>query len=377
MRDPGAMRDPSPTLHLKPAIPMDKNALRPADAGKPAEIAARAKTSPGSAADPRAIRAEPTSESGIGSASHRTHGEGFRFGVDLGGTKVESLLLDPLGAELWRKRAPTPRGDYAATVRLIVALRDEALHKHPEAAHCSIGLGIPGSLGTDARVRNANSVWLNGRPFAEDLAQALGQDVAMANDANCLALSEAVDGAGADATSVFAVILGTGVGGGVVMHRKLWEGRAGLAGEWGHVSLPWPRSAWGECPGPQCWCGQRGCIESFLCGPALAQDAGSEDAQSVVRASHERQTAALQAVERYLDRLARSLAMVINILDPEVIVLGGGLSQFAAIYQQVPERWAQWIFSNQVVPTRLVPARHGDASGVRGAAWLGAAHMQR
>ena len=331
---------------------------------------------------------------------------GFRFGVDLGGTKIAALLLDTEAKELWRKRIPTPRGDYSATVRAIAALLAEARHVYPQAARCSVGVGIPGSLGPDGRVRNANSVWLNGKDFAADLEQALGQAVAMANDANCLALSESADGAGADCESMFAVILGTGVGGGLVLHRRLWQGAGGLAGEWGHIPLPWPRLDWGECPGPQCWCGNRACIECFLSGPALARDAQrtDDDAQRVVVAAEAQQAAAAwegdlrvtdphradlppgaagwsggpeggaarQAVERYLDRLARALAMVITIIDPEVIVLGGGMSQYRRLYQEVPRRWHTWTFSDRPVRTRLLPALHGDDSGVRGAAWLGA-----
>jgi predicted NBD/HSP70 family sugar kinase len=329
----------------------------------------------------------PEPSTGVGQDERLLH-QGYRLGVDLGGTKIESLLLDPKGTELWRKRIPTPRGDYAGTLRVIAALCDEARSAHPRAARCSVGLGIPGSLGPDGKVRNANSVWLNGMPFAADLERALGQTVAMANDANCLALSEAADGAGRDAETVFAVILGTGVGGGLVVHRRLWQGTSGLAGEWGHVSLPWPRPNWGECPGPKCWCGRTGCIEGFLSGPGLARDAGRTDgdalqtlaaaySRSPVEASAQgicdagTQNAAGEAVDRYLDRLARSLAMVINIVDPEVIVLGGGMSQFRRIYQEVPERWDAWIFSDRKINTRLLPARHGDASGVRGAARLG------
>jgi len=324
-----------------------------------------------------------------GGRDPRLQHPGYRFGVDLGGTKIESLLLDHEGTELWRKRIPTPRGDYAGTLRVIAALCNEARDAHPQAAHCSVGLGIPGSLGPDGKVRNANSVWLNGMPFGADLERTLGQPVVMANDANCLALSESADGAGRDAETVFAVILGTGVGGGLVVHRRLWQGASGLAGEWGHVALPWPRSDWGECPGPKCWCGRTGCIEGFLSGPGLARDAGRTDgdalqtltaaqswkplestAREICDTSAE--NAAGEAVDRYLDRLARGLAMVINIVDPEVIVLGGGMSQFRRIYQEVPERWHAWIFSDRPVNTRLLPARHGDASGVRGAAWLGA-----
>lgn len=291
----------------------------------------------------------------------------YRFGIDLGGTKTEAILLDPAGQVIWGQRQSTPRGDYRGSLKQIAGLLEAARMAHPLAARCSVGLGIPGSLDEQGIVRNANSTWLIGQAMREDLENLLGQPVALANDANCLAMSEAADGAGAGFSCVFAVILGTGVGAGLVLHRRLWEGAGGLAGEWGHVSLPWPRSDWGEIPGPGCWCGRRACIECFLSGPALALEAGREDGDVQAALAGPQAAAAL---ERYYDRLARALAMMINIIDPEVIVLGGGLSRLEAIYQQIPKRWQTWVFSNRKPQALLRPAKHGDASGVRGAAWL-------
>jgi fructokinase len=291
----------------------------------------------------------------------------YRWGVDLGGTKTEAILLNPQGQAIWGQRVPTPRGHYQATLHQIGALLQAARQAHPRARHCSIGIGIPGSLDEQGIVRNANSTWLIGHAMRDDLQALLGEPIAMANDANCLALSEAEDGAGADFSCVFAVILGTGVGAGLVVNRKLWAGAGGLAGEWGHVSLPWPRVDWGEVPGPRCWCLRHACIECFLSGPALARDIGRNDGNAQAALNDPR---APEALERFYDRLARALAMVINIIDPEVIVLGGGLSQLAAIYDEVPARWQAWVFSNRQPKTRLRPALHGDASGVRGAAWL-------
>ncbi|MBU6286014.1 MAG: ROK family protein [Betaproteobacteria bacterium] len=291
----------------------------------------------------------------------------YRFGVDLGGTKTEAILLDPQGHALWRQRVPTPRGDYQASLDQIAGLLQAAREAYPRAGACSIGIGIPGSLDEQGIVRNANSTWLIGKAMRLDLQALIGEPIAMANDANCLALSEAADGAGAGFSCVFAVIMGTGVGAGLVVDRKLWAGAGGLAGEWGHVSLPWPRLDWGEVPGPLCWCSRRACIECFLSGPALAREIGRTDANVQAALTDPR---APEALERFYDRLARAMAMVINIVDPEVIVLGGGLSLLDSIYQEIPARWQAWVFSNREPKTLLRPALHGDASGVRGAAWL-------
>lgn len=284
----------------------------------------------------------------------------MRIGIDLGGTKIEVAALDASGAVRLRRRVATPR-DYAGVIRAIAGLVEAA-------GPGSVGVGIPGSLSpATGLVRGANSTWLNGGRLDHDLAAALGRPVRLSNDANCLALSEAADGAGAGAGSVFAVILGTGVGGGLVTGGRLVEGFNRIGGEWGHNPLPWMRPE--EYPGPRCWCGQHGCIEAFLAGPALAADAdgpGARDASGLVA----RQDAAARgALARHTDRLARALAMVVNIMDPEVIVLGGGLSNMAHLYAELPALLPRHVFSD-VVRTRIVPAAHGDSSGVLGAARL-------
>jgi fructokinase len=346
-----------------------------------------------------------------------------RIGIDLGGTKIEALRLDAQGAERWRRRVSTPAGDYAGTVQAVVALAREALAAAPDAA--SIGIGTPGALATDGRMKNCNSTCLNGQPLHADLQQALGRPVALANDADCLALSEATDGAGAGAAVVFAAILGTGVGAGIAVRGRVLQGPNGLAGEWGHNPLPWADA--GD-PVLACYCGQRGCIETLLSGPGLARDharhgpdgrqasgtgpvrearrASAEgsrtvrpvaassaaepsgridpdpqgrpllDAKAIAAGAAAGDTACIASLERHADRLARALAGVINLLDPDVIVLGGGLSHLNALYETVPRRWSRWVFAGGVttpepVRTRLRPALHGDASGVRGAAWLG------
>lgn len=275
-----------------------------------------------------------------------------RIGVDLGGTKTEVVCLDAGGAQRLRRRRPTPRGDYDATVALIVEMvRDATRACGAGGVGGSVGIGIPGTISAlTGLVKNANSTWLNGRPLARDLESALRQPVRVANDANCFAVSEAADGAGAGARTVFGVILGTGVGGGLVVDGRVLTGANGIAGEWGHNPLPWPQPD--ETPGRECYCGRRGCIETWLSGPAYARDAGLDD-----------------ALERYVDRLARGLATVINLFDPEVIVLGGGLSNIDALYQRVPSRWGRYVFSDSV-RTELRRNRHGDSSGVLGAARL-------
>ncbi len=302
----------------------------------------------------------------------------FRLGIDLGGTKIEAALLSPSGDAVWRKRVASPRDDYRQTLQALIGLINDARQTH-HASDFSIGLGIPGSLSpTDGRVRNANSTWLNGQPLKSDLEELLGQRVAIANDANCLAISEATDGAARDAQSSFAVILGTGVGGGLVIHKKLVVGANGIAGEWGHTPLPWQQE--NEHHQGPCWCGRHGCIETFLSGPALAkefntvssQHAANVEALLALRATGD--VIANSVMENFFDRLARALAMVINIVDPDVIVVGGGLSNIDEIYTEVPRRWQRWIFSDQPTKTHLLPAMHGDASGVRGAAWLPSRH---
>src|SRR5579883_3112415 len=294
----------------------------------------------------------------------------MRIGVDLGGTKIAAVALDGSGRELLRRRVATPVDDYAAT---LAAIRDLVAGMERELGRRgSVGVGIPGTVSpTTGLVKNANSTWLIGRPLDRDLAEALGRPVRLTNDANCFALSEATDGAAAGAAVAFGVILGTGVGGGIVVHGKLLTGINAIAGEWGHSPLPWPNET--EHPGPPCYCGKHGCIESFLSGPGLVRDhchTGEElDAASLVTRAQEGAATARATLARYADRLARALATVINLLDPDVIVLGGGLGHIASLYNDVPRRWSAYAFSDEIA-TRLVPPRHGDASGVRGAAWL-------
>ena len=288
----------------------------------------------------------------------------MRIGVDVGGTKIEIVALDDTGAPVLRRRVSTPRSYQGVidAIGALVAAAEAELHRT-----CTVGLGIPGSLSpATGLVRGANSTWLNGGNLQQDLMRRLTRPVRIANDANCLAVSEAADGAGAGAASVFGVILGTGVGAGIVIGGKPLEGANRIAGEWGHNPLPWMTRA--EHPGPPCWCGRQGCIETFLSGPALAADAGMPDA-SALPALAARDALAAAALECHTERLARALAHVINLLDPEVIVLGGGLSNMAHLYEQVPRLWGRWVFSD-VVRTRLVRAAHGDSSGVFGAARL-------
>jgi len=295
----------------------------------------------------------------------------LRIGVDLGGTKIEVAALDPAGTAVARRRVMTPGRDYPATVATV---RDLVLAIEGELGRrCTVGIAMPGAISpATSLVKNANSTCLIGHRLDRDLALALQREVRLANDADCFALSEAVDGAAAGASSVFGVILGTGVGGGIVIGGRLLAGPNAIAGEWGHNPLPWPQDS--ERPGPPCYCGKSGCIESFLSGPALAADhhrvTGSRlSAEAVAQSAGAGDAAAVASLARYADRLARGLASVVNIVDPEIIVLGGGLSQIASLYRDVPLLWGRYVFSD-VVATRLVPPRHGDSSGVRGAAWL-------
>lgn len=298
----------------------------------------------------------------------------LRIGIDLGGTKIEGVLMDADSRILRRRRVATPADDYSGQVEAITALV-RGLETGHTGAPLPVGVGHPGAVSpASGRIKNANSVCLNGRPLRQDLEAALGREIRMANDADCLAVSEQADGAAAGAASVFAVILGTGVGGGLVIQGKPLRGPNAIAGEWGHNPLPWPRADWGEIPGPQHWDGRRGAIEAWLSGPGLAGDharvTGEHLIGEVIVARAEQGDAQCDAsLTRYEDRLARSLASVINLVDPEVIVLGGGLSRIQRLYRNVPARWSDWVFSDRV-DTRLLPALHGDSSGVRGAAWL-------
>ena len=295
----------------------------------------------------------------------------IRIGIDLGGTKTEAIALDGAGRELVRRRIPTPAGDYEAQ---LAAVRDLVAGVEREVgARGSVGVGIPGTMSkATGLIKNANSTWLIGRPLDRDLSQALDRPVRVMNDANCLAVSEATDGAGAGHDVVFAAILGTGVGGGIVVHGRPLIGVNGIAGEWGHNPLPWAQDS--ERPGPTCYCGRSGCIETFLSGPGMAQDhehaVGEKfDAAAIVARAAAGNAACEATLQRYEDRLARSFAHVVNILDPDVIVLGGGMSNIERLYRNVPKRWGCYVFSDRV-DTRLVKNRYGDSSGVRGAAWL-------
>ncbi|HVR70051.1 MAG TPA: ROK family protein [Vicinamibacteria bacterium] len=295
----------------------------------------------------------------------------MRIGVDLGGTKIEAVALGRDGAVLARRRIPTPRDDYAGTLRAIADVVTEL--ERPLGRRATVGVGMPGSLSpATGLVKNANSVWLNGRPLAEDLARVLPRPLRFANDANCFTLSEAVDGAAAEARAVFGVIVGTGTGGGIVLDRRVWTGPNAIAGEWGHNPLPWPRDD--ERPGPRCYCGRSGCLETFLSGPGLTADHAAAtghalEPASIVSLAAAGDAAAEASLRRYEDRMARGLASVINLLDPDVVVLGGGLSNLRRLYEALPRLWPRYVFSDRV-DTRLRPPRHGDASGVRGAAWL-------
>ncbi|MBL8288312.1 MAG: ROK family protein [Rubrivivax sp.] len=339
------------------------------------------------------------------------------LGIDLGGTKAEAVLLAAAAAAdegrpgaapgsggagevRWRERVPTPAGDYAATLAMLVGLVQrgraaasaaaasaDAATTAEQAARISIGIGTPGTVTADGRMKNCNSQCLNGRFLQRDLEAALGQPVAVANDANCLALSEATDGAGAGHGVVFAAILGTGVGAGIAVHGRVLTGPNGVAGEWGHNPLPWAEP--GHDPQWRCYCGQVGCVETLASGPGLARDhrefarnggsGAALGAEEIAAAAARGDAASAATLERHASRLARALAGVINVLDPDIIVLGGGLSRMPHLVERVPQLWQRWVVSGGVrepVRTRLTTSLHGDASGVRGAAWLGRALLQ-
>ena len=308
----------------------------------------------------------------------------MRIGIDLGGTKIEGIAIDDGGREVARKRIPAPRGDYRRTLEAIVQLVSAI--ERASGTKGSVGVGIPGTISpATGLVKNSNSTWMIGQPLADDLPRLLDRPVRLANDANCFALSEATDGAAVGASIVFGVIIGTGTGGGVVIDGRVVTGANAIAGEWGHNPLPAPRDD--ERPGPACYCGRGGCIDTFLSGPGLARDyvdharlngsrdedrddsGAAVDAIAIVERAKRGEPLAVACLARYEDRMARALASIINVLDPGVIVLGGGLSNIDRLYEAVPALWAPHVFSDRVV-TKLVRAKHGDASGVRGAAWL-------
>ena len=291
----------------------------------------------------------------------------LRLGIDFGGTKIEHAVLALDGSVLVRDRHPTPPG-YDDAVRSLAALV-QALET--KLGPVSVGIGIPGVISpATGLVKNANSICLNGHALDRDLAEALGQPVRIENDANCFALSEASDGAGAGARTVFGVIIGTGCGAGIVVDGRVVPGRNRIAGEWGHNPLPWVTQA--DLPLPSCWCGQIGCLETLVAGPSLARDAdgpGARDASSLPARAAAGETIAIAALQRHADRLARGLAQVVNLLDPDVVVLGGGLSNMDHLYAQLPRLIGRHVFSD-VSTTPVLKAKHGDSSGVRGAAWL-------
>jgi fructokinase len=294
-----------------------------------------------------------------------------RIGVDLGGTKIEIAALDDSNATVLRRRVPTPAGDYAATVQQIadlVRIADDEL-----GFKASVGIGTPGAVSRETGLmKNANSTVLIGKPLKADLEQRIGREIRMTNDANCFTLSEAVDGAARDARTVFGVILGTGVGGGTAVDKHILDGPNAIAGEWGHNPLPWPKTE--ELPGPRCYCGKHGCIEAFLSGPALSREYADRSgerrtATEIAARARANDPVARACIDAYLERLARSLATVINVLDPDTVVFGGGVSNVEALYVALPPLLQRYVFSDSV-RTQLVRAEHGDSSGVRGAAML-------
>lgn len=295
----------------------------------------------------------------------------MRIGIDFGGTKIEAIALDSDGTELRRKRISTPRQDYDGCVRSVTELVTELEADLEQRG--SVGIGIPGCISpATGLIKNANATWLIGRDLRGDLERSLARPLRVENDANCLAVSEATDGAAASVRLVFAVIIGTGAGGGIAIEREAWVGPNSVAGEWAHNPLPWPGS--GEIPGPACYCGKRGCLETYISGPGLCRDHAEDTGKqltdkAIIAAAEAGETEALAAYERYVDRLARGLATTINMLDPEVIVIGGGMSNIARLYEDLPGLVEGYVFSDTFV-TPIRRAKHGDSSGVRGAAWL-------
>ena len=295
----------------------------------------------------------------------------MRIGVDVGGTKIEAIALGDDGRELYRRRTATPKEDYEGTVSAIVGLVRRAERELKERG--TVGVGIPGAVSpATGLIKNANSTWLIGNPLDKDLSHELEREVRVQNDANCFAVSEAVDGAGAEAACVFGVIVGTGTGGGIAMNKRVLTGPNAIAGEWGHIQLPWMTPE--EFPGPDCYCGKQGCIETFLSGPGMARDhqnATGETltAEEIVQRAEAKNASAEATLLRYEDRMARGLAAIITVLDPDAIILGGGMGNIKQLYRHVPRLWQRYVFSDHV-DTPLVPPVHGDSSGVRGAAWL-------
>ena len=292
----------------------------------------------------------------------------MKIGIDLGGTKTEIVVLDDAGDCVFRHRVPTPASNYneiLTTMSQLVALAEQTV-----ACECSVGIATPGAISpASGLLRNSNTVVMNGKPLLTDLEEMLGRQISIANDANCFALSEAVDGAGSAYQTVFGVIVGTGTGAGVVVNKQVLLGANAIAGEWGHNPLPWPHSD--ELPGPECYCGKRGCIETWLAGPSFSRQYSQPGLlpPQIMDRYRQGEENARHAFKCYVDQMARAYAHVINILDPDVIVIGGGMGNITELYQQVPQVWGNYVFSD-VVNTRLVPPKHGDSSGVRGAAWL-------
>jgi fructokinase len=295
----------------------------------------------------------------------------LRIGIDLGGSKIEVLALDQQGEELFRKRVATPKGDYPATLKAIADL--VAITENKLKQKCSVGICTPGSLSPNSDLlRNSNSICLNQQPFKQDIENLLAREIRISNDANCFALSEATDGAARHAQIVFGVIIGTGCGGGIVIHQQIVEGANSIAGEWGHNPLPWPNE--NEINSTQCWCGLNDCLETYLSGSGLEMDYYRNcelklDAKQIIREAEHGNACAIETISRYEERLAKSLAVIINILDPHAIVLGGGMSNVARLYENIPRLWDKYIFSDYIA-TQLLPPKFGDSSGVRGAAWL-------
>ncbi len=305
-----------------------------------------------------------------------TNATDIRIGVDLGGTKIEALAIDRTGKECFRERVPTPQGNYEGTVKAVAALATAAAKATGTSLTnktASLGIGIPGAVSPQTGlIKHANSVVMIGHPFEKDMEAVIGAPVRLANDADCFALSEASDGAAASAKVVFGIIIGTGCGGGLVVNGHVIQGPNAITGEWGHNGMPRPTDE--ERPGPSCYCGRTGCVEQFLSGPAFARDDSERrgyalPSPEIVALAEKGETTAVETLSRYIERLARASSMVINIIDPDVIVLGGGMSKIKRLYDEVPTLWPRYVFSKTVL-TKLVPPQHGDSSGVRGAAWL-------